>query len=104
MLQIVKQLTLVGGLQHHLRDFSHHFSLCGLMCSIFTQFSSKVIGTDTNGKLLIVDLDDKNLIGKNFAEKVFVRNCTLVFHMVSDMAGSKSTQEKVLVFQDRFYH
>lgn len=83
-----------GGLQHHLRDFSHHFSLCGLMCSIFTQFSSKVIGTDTNGKLLIVDLDDKNLIGKNFAEKVLFGIIHWFFHMVSDMAGSKSTAGK----------
>ena len=83
-----------GGLHHHLRDFSHHFSLCGLMCSIFTQFSSKVIGTDTNGKLLIVDLDDKNLIGKNFAEKVLFGIIHWFFHMVSDMAGSKSTAGK----------
>lgn len=36
-----------GGLQHHLRDFSHHFSLGGLLCSLFTQFTGKVIGTDT---------------------------------------------------------
>lgn len=83
-----------GGLQHHLRDFSHHFSLCGLMCSIFTQFSSKVIGTDTNGKLLIVDVDDKNHIGKNFAEKVLFGIVHWFFHMVSDMAGSKSTAGK----------
>ena len=33
--------TFGGGLQHHLRDFSHHFSLGGLMCSIFTQFTKK---------------------------------------------------------------
>ncbi len=83
-----------GGLQHHLRDFSHHFSLCGLMCSIFTQFSSKVIGTDTNGKLLIVDLDNKRLIGENFAEKVLFGIVHWFFHMVSDMAGSKSTAGK----------
>lgn len=83
-----------GGLQHHLRDFSHHFSLCGLMCSIFTQFSSKVIGTDTNGKLLIDDLDDKRHIGKNFAEKVLFGIVHWFFHMVSDMDGSKSTAGK----------
>lgn len=83
-----------GGLQHHLRDFSHHFSLCGLMCSIFTQFSSKVIGTDTNGKLLIVDVADKTLIGENFAEKVLFGIVHWFFHMVSDMAGSKSTAGK----------
>ena len=83
-----------GGLQHHLRDFSHHFSLCGLMCSIFTQFSSKVIGTDTNGKLLIVDVADNALIGENFAEKVLFGIVHWFFHMVSDMAGSKSTAGK----------
>ena len=83
-----------GGLQHHLRDFSHHFSLCGLMCSIFTQFSSKVIGTDTNGKLLIVDVADNPLIGENFAEKVLFGIVHWFFHMVSDMAGSKSTAGK----------
>lgn len=83
-----------GGLQHHLRDFSHHFSLCGLMCSIFTQFSSKVIGTDTNGKLLIVDVADKTFIGENFAEKVLFGIVHWFFHMVSDMAGSKSTAGK----------
>lgn len=38
-----------GGLQHHLRDFSHHFSLGGLLCSLFTQFTGKVIGTNTDG-------------------------------------------------------
>lgn len=83
-----------GGLQHHLRDFSHHFSLCGLMCSIFTQFSSKVIGTDNNGKLLIVDVTDKSLIGENFADKVLFGIVHWFFHMVSDMAGSKSTAGK----------
>ena len=83
-----------GRLQHHLRDFSHHFSLCGLMCSIFTQFSSKVIGTDTNGKLLIVDVVDKSHIGKNFAEKVLFGIVHWFFHMVSDMDGSESTAEK----------
>ena len=83
-----------GGLQHHLRDFSHHFSLCGLMCSIFTQFSSKVVGTDTNGKLLIVDVTDKRFIGENFAEKVLFGIVHWFFHMVSDMDGSKSTAGK----------
>lgn len=83
-----------GGLQHHLRDFSHHFSLCGLMCSIFTQFSSKVVGTDTNGKLLIVDVTDKTFIGDTFEEKVLFGFIHWFFHMVSDMAGSKSTAGK----------
>lgn len=83
-----------GGRQHHLRDFSHHFSLCGLICSIFTQFSSKVVGTDTNGKLLIDDVTDKRFIGENFAKKVLFGIVHWFFHMVSDMAGSKSTAGK----------
>ena len=38
-----------GGLQHHLRDFSHHFSIGGLFFSIFTQFTGLVVGTDKAG-------------------------------------------------------
>ena len=83
-----------GGLQHHLRDFSHHFSLGGLMCSIFTQFTKKVIGTDINGKLLIVPVADGKLIGKNTAEKILYGTVYWFFHMVSDMAGSNATAGK----------
>lgn len=80
-----------GGLQHHLRDFTHHFSLGGLMCSIFTQFTKKVIGTDTNGKLSIEDVKDDKLIGKNNTEKFLFGTVYWFFHMVSDMAGSNAT-------------
>ena len=80
-----------GGLQHHLRDFTHHFSIGGLMCSIFTQFTKKVIGTDTNGKLIIEDVKDDKLIGKNNTEKILFGTVYWFFHMVSDMAGSNAT-------------
>ena len=83
-----------GGLQHHLRDFSHHFSLGGLLCSLFTQFTGKVIGTDTSGAILIVELTDKTFIGKNFEEKILFGTVNWFFHMVSDMAGSKATAGK----------
>ncbi len=83
-----------GGLQHHLRDFSHHFSLGGLLCSLFTQFTGKVIGTDTSGALQIVELKDKTFIGKNFEEKILFGTVNWFFHMVSDMAGSKATAGK----------
>ena len=83
-----------GGLQHHLRDFSHHFSLGGLLCSLFTQFTGKVIGTDTNGAILIVELTDKSFIGKNFEEKILFGTVNWFFHMVSDMAGSNATAGK----------
>ena len=83
-----------GGLQHHLRDFSHHFSLGGWLCSIFTQFTGKVIGTDTSGALLIVELEDMEFIGKNFEEKILFGTVYWFFHMVSDMAGSYATAGK----------
>ena len=83
-----------GGLQHHLRDFSHHFSLGGLMCSLFTQFSGKVIGTDTSGVILIVPVSKTTAIGRNFEEKILFGTVNWFFHMVSDMAGSKSTPGK----------
>ena len=83
-----------GGLQHHLRDFSHHFSLSGLLCSLFTQFTGKIIGTDTRGSLLIVELKDKTFIGKNFEEKILFGTVNWFFHMVSDMAGSNANAGK----------
>ena len=83
-----------GGLQHHLRDFSHHFSLGGLICSLYTQFSGKVIGTDTLGSLKVVELTNREFIGHNFEEKVLLGTVNWFFHMVSDMAGSSATAGK----------
>ena len=83
-----------GGLQHHLRDFSHHFSLGGVICSLYTQFTGKVIGADTSGQLLIVELEDTTLIGKDFEEKILFGTIKWFFHMVSDMAGSSTSPGK----------
>ena len=79
-----------GGLQHHLRDFSHHFSLGGWLCSLFTQFTGKVIGTETDGALKIEELVDRTFIGESFEEKVLFGTITWFFHIVSDMAGSSA--------------
>lgn len=81
--------TFGGGLQHHLRDFSHHFSLGGLLCSLFTQFTGKVIGTNTQGKIIVVELRNKTLIGKSFEEKILFGIVRWFYHMVSDMAGTR---------------
>lgn len=83
-----------GGLQHHLRDFSHHPSLLGLFCSLFTQFTGVVIGTDTMGKLMSVRVTDDVLIGKNLISKVFLGTIRWFFHLVSDVAGSSSSLYK----------
>lgn len=83
--------TFGGGLQHHLRDFTHHYSIGGLMCSLFTQFTKKIVGTDINGNLIIENVKDVSLIGKNTAEKILYGTVYWFFHMVSDMAGSNAT-------------
>ena len=85
-----------GGLQHHLRDFSHHPSPVGLVCSILMQFTGKGFGTTTDGSFVIFDLPaealkDRRLFGKNVEEKFLYGTLKWVFHLISDMAGSSST-------------
>ena len=78
-----------GGKQHHLRDFSHHFSIGGLFFSIFTQFTGLVVGSNTAGTLYIEPVPESHrvFIGKNFQEKIAFGTIGWFFHMVSDMAG-----------------
>ncbi len=85
-----------GGLQHHLRDFSHHPTPVGLACSILTQFTGKVYGTDVAGAFQAVELneDGLSLIGKNFPEKIMFGVVNWAFHMASDMAGSSGSVMK----------
>lgn len=83
-----------GGLQHHLRDFSHHFSPVGLAFSVLTQFTGEIYGTDQYSEFIAIPVGarwfDEGLIGKNFCEKLFLGVTGWFFHMVSDMAGSSS--------------
>ena len=85
-----------GGLQHHLRDFSHHPTPLGLVCSILTQFTGNVYGTDVAGAFQCVSLnkDVLNLVGKSFPEKITFGAVNWFFHMVSDVAGSSGTVMK----------
>ena len=85
-----------GGLQHHLRDFSHHPSPVGLVCSILMQFTGKGFGTATDGSFLIVDLPaealkDGKLFGRNSEEKFLYGTLYWMLHLISDMAGSSAT-------------
>ena len=85
-----------GGLQHHLRDFSHHPSPVGLVCSILMQFTGKGFGTATDGSFLIVDLPAEALkdgmrSGRNSEEKLLYGTLHWMLHLISDMAGSSST-------------
>ena len=60
-----------GGLQHHLRDFSHHLSPFGLVCSIITQFTGEGYGADTKGDFLRLVIPASDSIGNTFKDKVF---------------------------------
>lgn len=82
-----------GGLQHHLRDFSHHPTPVGLFFSLLSQFTHKVYGTDVAGIFKIVEIKETDLIlvGKNFYEKITFGVINWFFHMVSDMAGSSTS-------------
>ena len=82
-----------GGLQHHLRDFSHHPTPIGLLFSIMTQFTGKMYGTDVTGKWNPVQLNEDGLalVGKNFTEKITFGVINWFFHLVSDVAGSSGS-------------
>jgi len=85
-----------GGLQHHLRDFSHHPSPVGLVCSILMQFTGRACGTKTDGSFAIFDLPadamkDGLLMGRNTPEKILYGTVNWVLHLISDMAGSSAT-------------
>lgn len=82
-----------GGLHHHFRDFSHHFSIGGLFFSILTQFTGMVVGTNLAGNLIIKPIPEshRQYIGKNFQEKLAFGPIEWFFHMVSDMAGSSGS-------------
>lgn len=82
-----------GSLQHHLRDFSHHPTIVGLMFSLLTQFTNKSYGTDTNGNFIAIDVTERSkvFIGDDVPSKIFKGTITWFFHLVSDMAGSSSS-------------
>lgn len=82
-----------GGLQHHLRDFSHHPTVVGLFFSMLTQFTECVYGTDVAGNFMVVPLkkEDLILIGKNIPEKISFGFTNWVLHLISDVAGSSDS-------------
>ncbi len=78
-----------GGLQHHLRDFSHHPTPTGLLFSIISQFSGKGYGADVNGKFWITDIP--GWTKPDLVTGLYQGSVVWALHMVSDMAGSSSS-------------
>lgn len=79
-----------SGLNHHLRDFSHHPTIVGLICSILLQFTGKGVGTDTDGRLIIVPIRDADQPAVKFMACVFNGTISWAFHLISDLAGSST--------------
>ena len=78
-----------GGAYHHLRDFSHHPTMVGLMFSVISQFTGKGYGTLTDGSF-----DIKPIPGwqkPDLFTGIYNGTITWIFHMLSDIAGSSST-------------
>ena len=82
-----------GGLQHHLRDFSHHPTVGGLIFSILSQFTEEAYGTDTSGAFIHLAIPDasKAFIGNSIPEKIINGTIIWFLHLVSDISGSGST-------------
>lgn len=83
-----------GGLQHHLRDFSHHPTVLGLFFSILGQFTGTGYGTDTDGNFIKLLFPENALVGKNVPEKIAIGTLNWLFHLVSDIGGSKQNAGK----------
>lgn len=80
-----------GGKQHHLRDFSHHPTILGLICSIGMQFTGTGLGTDTQGNLIHVKITKDGFIGGTFSEKILFGTINWIGHLVSDFDGSSGS-------------
>ncbi|MCR5771429.1 MAG: hypothetical protein K6G87_09385 [Butyrivibrio sp.] len=80
-----------GGKQHHLRDFSHHPTILGLVCSIGMQFTGTGLGTDTQGNLIHVKITKDGFIGGTFSEKILFGTINWIGHLVSDFDGSSES-------------
>ena len=83
-----------GGLQHHLRDFSHHPTILGLFFSILGQFTGMGYGTDTDGNFIKLLFPENALVGKNVPEKIAIGTFNWLFHLVSDIDGSNQKAGK----------
>ncbi len=80
-----------GAKLHHLYDFSHHASPFGLCCSLITQFTNVVVGTDRTGKIKFEKVIPDELVGKTTLEKLYFGVVTWAFHLISDIAGGSGS-------------
>jgi len=86
-----------GGLQHHLRDWSHHCSMFGLLSSILIHITGVAYGADTQGNKIQIPIPQQSFKnsflprGENLTEQIFFGTLEWVCHISTDMAGSSSS-------------
>lgn len=81
-----------GGKQHHLRDFSHHPTPVGLMCSLIMQFTGMGYGTDKKGNIVSYSVPEWER--KSIPEAIYLGTVSWLFHIISDIAGSSGSRKK----------
>ena len=93
-----KDVLGLDAYNHHFKSLGHNPTICGLFFSILDQFvdssgrnSSHFV---TDGQLVTVDVYDSGfeLRGHNFVSKLFCGITNWFKHLISDVAGSKSSK------------
>lgn len=84
----------ISAKSHHLDDWAHHPSPLGWICSVLTQFTKKGYFTNADGEGFAFDVENQELIGGSIPEKFAAGTINWFGHLVSDLAGSKSSSGK----------
>ena len=80
----------ISARSHHLDDLSHHPTLLGLLFSFLTQFTGKAYFSNRDGTFQILPADG-HVIGADVLQKLLFGSVNWMFHLASDMSGSKKT-------------
>lgn len=81
----------ISARSHHLDDLAHHPTPLGLVCSILTQFTKTAYFQNREGEFIKIGIENGELVGGGFKEKIIAGAANWFFHLVSDMSGSKKT-------------
>lgn len=85
----------ISAKSHHLDDLAHHPSVIGLTASILTQYTKKGYFQNSEGGLpFTLDVENHELIGKDFKSRLYCGVINWIGHLVSDMAGTSSSAGK----------
>lgn len=84
---------LGGGKTHHLKDFTHHPTIIGLVFSILSEFTGYYFGTDKDGNFIYNKIKEYEPSKHTIKEKLANGTIKWIFHLISDMAGSSESRD-----------